>query len=99
MLPTRGEGEPAKPQEGQEFNRQKSNSKARTGSPDERTKPEGVGEDRAPHHPASEKHAADPRPTGDGGGRDREEHQGPVPGLDAIKVDRSGHFRRTGEAR
>jgi hypothetical protein len=86
MFSTRGEGQPAKPQEGQEFNKEKSNSKARTGASEQETDHAGVGQDGAPDRRPSECDASRTRPPG------RQEHargdrdQRPVSDLEAPKA-------------
>src|SRR5262249_36487392 len=98
MPPTRGEGEPAKPQEGQEFNREKSNSKARTPSVEESAESDGVEKDREPDGAASNQHATDPGTAcggrHDGAGGD----EGPVARLEAVKIRARGHSVRTAAA-
>ena len=94
MLSSRGEGEPAKPQEGQEFNKEKPNSKARTRPPEQGAEPDGVEENRDPNGPTA---GENPAGTGgpDGGARSgRHPDERPVPHLEPAKVWRRGHFAR-----
>src|SRR5947207_8935014 len=94
MLRSRDEGEPPKPQERQEFNKQKTNSKARTASPDEQLEGGRVDEDGAADRRAAEEHPADSR-TAD---READERgpgdQEPVVNLDPVKARLPGHCVR-----
>ena len=99
MLSTRGEGEPANPQEGQEFNREKCNSKARTAALEHRPEPDGIEENRQADHSSSEEHPARTRAAARGGEKDAEDDESPVPPLEAAKIRRRAHLPRSGGAR
>src|SRR5581483_9874904 len=95
MFSSPGESDPANPQEGREFNKQKSNSKARIAPSDERAEPDRVEEDRrADHSAAGEDAAGTGTPGGRGDQRDRRD-QRPVPDLQATKARRPAQPCRT----
>jgi hypothetical protein len=95
MFSTRGEGQPAKPQERQEFNKEKANSKARAAPPDEQLEGGRVDEDGASDRGAAEEHPADARTAGRETGERGPGDQEPVMNLNAAKARLLGHCARS----
>src|SRR5690348_4812989 len=95
MLRSRGDYEPAKPQERQEFNKEKANSKARAAPADEQLEGGRVHADGTPDRGTADDHSPGARPAG-GDKRERgPADQEPVVNLDPAKARSPGHCVRS----
>ena len=94
---SRGEGEPAKPQEEREFNKQEANSKARSGTTEHGPEAHRIHEKGEPDGAAAEEDTARPGSSRSRGYPGREGDQRPVTRLEAPEVRARAHRDRSGE--